>query len=361
MFLLSSGKAALYVALAALKQVSGRTEIIIPAYSSFCLASAAARSGLRVKLCDIDPLTLDFELNELERLVDEKTLAVIPVHNYGLVSNMEAIKERISGKGIYIIEDAAQAAGGIIAEQKMGLAGDLGTLSFGRGKNFCALGGGAIVTNDGTLASIVASQAQKLCNDKRPSGAALFLTGTGLGLFLHPDRYAIPAALPFLHLGANIFDPDFKVSRLPHISAGVGRRTLANLDHENEIRIHNAFFYRNSLLSNPDLLIPSGPPEAHSVYLRFPVLFKSKEDREKALLLLNKERLGASSSYPTPLDQIPGFRKSLIGDCEIPNARWVSDRILTLPTHRYVREEDRERIVSLVNSATKAQRHKEGI
>jgi len=360
-FLLSSGKAALYVAFASLQQISNRREIIIPAYSSFCLASAAARSGLRVKLCDIDPHTLDFDLNAMERLADERTLAVIPVHNYGLVSDMAAIKERISGKGIYIIEDAAQAAGASLGEQKLGVAGDLGILSFGRGKNFCALGGGAIVTNDDTLASIVGNQAQKLCNDKRPSGAALFLTGTALGLFLHPDRYAVPAAIPFLHLGANVFDPDLKLSRLPHISAGVGRRTLAILDNENDIRIENALFYRNSLLSNDRLVVPTAASGVRSVYLRFPILFESKEDRERVLLLLTKGRLGASRSYPAPLDQIPGFRKSLIGDCEIPNARWVADRILTLPTHRYVREEDRQRIANLINSATKAQRHKEGI
>lgn len=359
-FLLSSGKAALFLALISLQKVSNRREIIIPAYSSFCLASAAARSGLRVKLCDIDPQTLDLDLNALERLADDRTMAVIPVHNYGLASNMDAIKERISGKGIYIIEDAAQAAGATLGKQKLGLAGDLVILSFGRGKNFCALGGGAIVTNDDTLASIVGNQAQKLCNDKRPSGAALFLTGTALGLFLHPDRYAVPATLPFLHLGANIFDPEFRVARLPLISAGVGRRTLANLDHENYIRIQNALFYRNSFLPNDRLVVPTAASEVKSVYLRFPILFRRREDREKALLLLNKERLGPSTSYPTPLDQIPGFRKSLIPS-EIPNARWVAERILTLPTHRYVREEDRARIVDLINSATKAQRHKEVI
>lgn len=352
-FLLSSGKGALYVALAALQQVSNRTVIIIPAYSSFCLASAAARSGLHVKLCDIDPKTLDFDLDILERLADERTLAVIPVHNHGLACNMEAIRERVSGNGVYIIEDAAQAAGATIERQKLGLAGDLGILSFGRGKNFCALGGGAIVTNDDTLASIIGNLIQKLTKPSKSSEATLCLTGTALGILLQPKRYAIPSALPFLHLGANVFDQGFKVSHLPLISAGVGRRTLAELDHENEIRIHNAFFYRNSLLSNPDLLIPSGPPEAYSVYLRFPVLFKRKEDRERILLLLTKEKLGASRSYPTPLDQIPGFRKSLIGECKIPHARWVADRILTLPTHRYVREEDRARIVQLIKEALK--------
>lgn len=358
-FLVSSGKAALNLALLSLQQVSDRREIIIPAYSSFCLASAAARSRLRVKLCDIDPRTLNFDLSALEQLIDSRTLAVIPVHNYGLVCNIESIQERISGNEIYIIEDAAQAAGASFRKLKLGVEGDLGILSFGRGKNFCALGGGAILTNNEDLASIVAHEMEKLPKTPRSSEATLFLTGAGLALFLRPERYAIPSALPFLHLGANVFHPGFMTARLPLISAGVGRRTLANLDQENGIRIQNALFYRDSLLSNARLIIPTTSPESRSVYLRFPILFKSREDREKAFLLLTIERLGASRSYPTTLDRIPGFRKSLVRDAEIPKASWIADRILTLPTHRYVREEDRERIVSLIDSATKTQRHKE--
>lgn len=352
-FLVSSGKAALYLALLSLQQVSNRREIIIPAYSSFCLASAAARSGLHVKLCDIDPQTLDFDLNALELLVDDRTLTVIPVHNYGLPCNMKALRECVSGKGVHVIEDAAQAAGASFRQQKLGTTGDLGILSFGRGKNFCTLGGGAILTNDEALASIVGNVMKKITKPARSSEATLFLTGAALGLFLSPESYTIPAALPFLHLGANVFDPNFRTSRLPRISAGVGRRTLPNLDQENDIRVQNALFYTKSLLSNPQLVIPISVPEARSVYLRFPILFKSRKDREKAFLLLTRERLGASHSYPTTLDRIPGFQKSLIPGGEFPKARWIADRILTLPTHRYVREKDRERIVSLIKAATK--------
>ncbi len=192
-----------------------------------------------------------------------------------------------------------------------------------------------------------------LSRASRSSEAALFLTGTALGIFLHPERYTIPSALPFLHLGANVFDPNFKISRLALISAVVGRQTLANLDKENDIRIQNARFYRDSLLPNSRLIIPTATPAGHSVYLRFPVLFKTKEEHEKVLLPLSKERLGSSRSYPTTLDRIPGFQKSLIS-CSISNANWVAGRILTLPTHRYVREEDRKRIVDLINSVAKA-------
>ena len=106
-FLVSSGKAALYIALNTMQHTFKRQEVIIPAYSSFCFASAVARTGLTIKLCDIDPDTLDFDLSKLKSMITEKTLTVIPVHNYGLVCNMGEIKKLAIGKRAFIIEDAA--------------------------------------------------------------------------------------------------------------------------------------------------------------------------------------------------------------------------------------------------------------
>jgi len=99
-FLVSSGKAAIYLSLRAMQQSSKRKEIVIPAYASFCLASAVARAGLPVRLCDIDPETLDFDLDELKSVVNEKTLAIIPVHNYGLVCNMTEIRRIALERGV---------------------------------------------------------------------------------------------------------------------------------------------------------------------------------------------------------------------------------------------------------------------
>jgi dTDP-4-amino-4,6-dideoxygalactose transaminase len=130
-FLVSSGKAALYLSLRAMQQSSKRRELVIPAYSSFCLASAVARTGLPVKLCDIDPDTLDFDLAKLKSTITEKTLAVIPVHNYGLVCNMGEIRRIALEKGAYVIEDAAQAAGAKFESRKAGTIGDIGILSLG--------------------------------------------------------------------------------------------------------------------------------------------------------------------------------------------------------------------------------------
>ena len=332
-----------------MQQISKRREVVIPAYSSFCLASAVARSGLSVKLCDIDPETLDFDLGKLKSMITEKTLALIPVHNYGLVCNLKEIKKLALEKGAYVVEDAAQAAGAMFENRKVGTGGDVAILSLGRGKNVCALAGGVILTDNDEFALLVEETLKEFRMAQMFFSFKPFVTGLGLSFFLNPKRYALPSHLPFLDLGANIFDPNFQITRLPNLNMEVGQKTFSNLDYLNEIRIQNAEFLNKNLCENEALRIPKPNADGKSVYLRFPILFKNKESRENAFQQLKQKRLGVSISYPTPLNQISGFRKYLSGDDNFPGAQFVSDRILTLPTHPYVTRDDIEKIVSVIN------------
>ena len=351
-FLVSSGKAALYLSLRAIQQSSQRKEVIIPAYSSFCLASAVARTGLAVKLCDMDPETLDFDLAKLKSMVTEKTLAVIPVHNYGLVCNMREIQGIALEKDAYVVEDAAQAAGAQLENRKAGTIGDMGILSLGRDKNICALGGGVILTDREPLASLIEELLDLYPRERSFPECSSMLTGMALSLFLHPERYAVPARLPFLKLGANVFDPDFRIARLSNENAEVGRRAFLSLDPYNEIRIRNARLLNHNLCDNESLRIPKPFVAGQPVYLRFPIVFPKKEARRRVFWILSRRRLGASRSYPTPLNEIPAFRKYLCAEDDYPGAKFVADRILTLPTHPYVNEDDIQKIVSRINRMT---------
>lgn len=354
--LISSGKAAIYLALTALSQISERREVIIPAYSSYCLASAVARTGLPIRLCDIDPSTLDFDLSKLKLLINEKTLAIIPVHIYGLVCNLEEIKKLAVSKGAWIIEDAAQAAGALLEDLKVGTIGDIGILSFGRGKNICALGGGVILTSQKKIASSII---KILDNCPRPpllsGGVSGYVTGIALSLFLNPERYFIPANFPFLGLGANIFHPQFKITRFPDSIAAAEQQTFINLNRYNEIRNQNALMIQNSIYANNLFSIPKPGAgiSGRSVYLRFPIIFIKSDIRSKAFKLLNSKRLGASCSYPEPLNQISEFRRHIIGENDFSGARFVADRILTLPTHPYIKDNDLKQIILTINELTR--------
>jgi dTDP-4-amino-4,6-dideoxygalactose transaminase len=351
-FLVSSGKAAIYLTLNALQQTSKRQEVIIPAYSSFCLASAVARTKLPIRLCDIDPETLDFDLAKLKSMVTEKTLAVIPVHNYGLACNMKEIKNLALEKGAYVVEDAAQAAGALFGDRKVGTIGEIGILSLGRGKNICTLGGGVILSDKESLARWIAEAINKYPKESVASDMGSFMTGLALSFLLNPERYVIPSKMPFLNLGANIFDPNFRIFRFPNLKAEIGWRTFLYLDKYNEICIRNARLINDSLNGNGLLRIPRPHHDGRSVYLRFPIVFEKKEAREKGFQLLSQERLGASLSYPTPLNHVNNFKKYLNGENDFPGARFVAERILTLPTHPYVREDDIQKMISIINKIT---------
>lgn len=351
-FLISSGKAALYLALKAMEETSNRREVIIPAYSSFCLASAVARTGLPIELCDIDPDTLDFDLSKLKSLITENTLAVIPVHNYGLVCDMDEIQRLALEKGAYVVEDAAQAAGALYKDRKVGAIGDIGILSLGRGKNVCSLGGGVILSENDQISDLIKRELDKCEDGSAFFSISAFLTGLSLSLFLSPERYVLPSSLPFLNLGANIFDPGFKVRRIPDLNAGVGRKTFLQIDRHNEIRIHNSRLLTDSLGKNNLFRIPKPHVESRSVYLRFPIIFTEKEKRNHVYVRLNQCGLGVTTSYPTPLNQINHFKKYLNGEGDFPGARFVADRILTLPTHPYVTEDDIQKITSVINEIT---------
>lgn len=351
-FVVSSGKAALYFSLRAMQLSSKRKEVVIPAYTSFSVPSAIARSGLLIRLCDIDPGTLDFDLDKLESAISEKTLAVISVHNYGLVCNMREIQRIAVEKGAYVIEDAAQAAGARVEDRKAGTIGDVGILSLGQGKNICALGGGVILTDQEALASVIDELVNLYPQEPPIPKCSSVLTGAALSLFLHPERYAVPDHVPFLNLDADFFDPSFEIARLSNLNAEMGRCAFLSLDRYNEIRVRNARLLNHHLSQNPSLKIPSPDAAGQSVYLRFPIVFLEEKVRRRVFWILNRRRLGVSRSYINPLNEIPALGRCLSNEDEYPGAKFVADRLLTLPTHPYVNKQDIQKIISRINKMT---------
>jgi len=141
-FLVSSGKAALALILLALKSIISRQEVLIPAYTCFSVPSAIIKADLKVSLCDVDSNTLDFNFDLLKKSLNHRTLAVVPTHLLGLPSDIYRIKTLCREKGVFVVEDTAQAMGGKYKGKMLGTLGDVGFFSLGRGKNItCGSGG----------------------------------------------------------------------------------------------------------------------------------------------------------------------------------------------------------------------------
>ena len=144
---MSSGKAALAVALLAMRSLSPRRKVILPAYTCFSVPSAIVKAGLEPVPCDIAPGTFDYDDAKLSLLLDDGVLCVISVHLFGIPSNTARVKQMCAGRGIFVVEDAAQAMGVSQDGVMLGTRGHVGFFSLGRGKNLTCGTGGLIVSN----------------------------------------------------------------------------------------------------------------------------------------------------------------------------------------------------------------------
>src|SRR5262249_325217 len=152
----SSGTDALLVALMAIGTGPG-DEVITTAYSFFATAGVIARLGARPVFVDIDPKTFNLDSALLSEKVTARKKAIVPVHLFGQCAGMDPILEAVKGKGIHVMEDAAQAIGAQDNKgRQAGTMGHIGCFSFFPSKNLGAFGdAGMVITNNEKLADTV--------------------------------------------------------------------------------------------------------------------------------------------------------------------------------------------------------------
>lgn len=144
----SSGSDALLASLMA-ENIGAGDEVITTPYTFFATAGAIARLGATPVFADIDPLTYNLDPAQIASKITRKTRAIIPVHLYGQMADMDAVMSVAEEHGLVVIEDAAQAIGAEYKGRRAGSIGHYGCFSFFPSKNLGAAGdGGMIVTND---------------------------------------------------------------------------------------------------------------------------------------------------------------------------------------------------------------------
>jgi dTDP-4-amino-4,6-dideoxygalactose transaminase len=345
----SSGRAALAVLLDAMRQGSARPEVVIPAYTCFSVPSAVARAGLTLRLCDVDPRTLDLDVDALRRLDLGKVLCIVPSGLYGLPGDLAQFETIAGAGGAFLVDDAAQTLGGSQDGRPCGTFGDAGFYSLGRGKGITTMGGGILVARREDLFRKLERAARAL---RRPSvrevGVAV---GTSLlySAMLKPSRYWIVDRLPFLGLGASHFDPEFPIAQLSAYQQRLTEQLLPLVETYNKTRRDHADHLRAGLAGVEGIEIPRPVPGASPVYLRFPILTRGPEHRDRLFRRLGEAGIRASASYPTAVGNIPGIGRHLAADQgPCPGAHTIATRILTLPTHPWVTARDVERMVTVV-------------
>jgi len=146
---ISSGTGALYTALSALRVGPGQ-EVIMPAYLWASVISAVVNHGAIPVIADIDS-TFGLDPLAVEQRINERTTGIIITHMSGAAANVKAIRELARKRGLFLVEDCAQCAGGSVEGQRVGTYGDIGVFSFQLNKNMTAGEGGCLVTSNSGL------------------------------------------------------------------------------------------------------------------------------------------------------------------------------------------------------------------
>ena len=343
-FLVSSGKAAFTIILRSLHELyPDRNEVLIPAFTCYSVPASIMRAGLRVRLCDLDPRTLDFEETALRTALDSsnRLLAVVPTHLFGIPSRIDRVRALVGDRQVVVIEDAAQAMGGEYRGNKLGTLGDVGVVSLDRGKAFSTVAGGIILTQNQVIARQVAGHIDGLPSLSRKELLQLVIKALVISIFQHPSLFWIPKSLPFLQLGQTLYEPGFPMLRFSPFQAGLARGWKRRLAYFQKCRRENL---RQFLSLGRVILdkIPRGV-SGNIDLIRLPIIVEDRDTRQRLLKDGESRGLGITQTYPRAINGIYEL-KAYFDNTSYPGAEKISETLVTLPIHPFITMDDIRKI-----------------
>jgi dTDP-4-amino-4,6-dideoxygalactose transaminase len=272
----------------------------------------------------------------LSRIDFSRVLVVVSSNLYGIPNPLAAYEDIARSKGVLMLDDAAQAIGARIGGRAVGAFGDAGLYSFDKGKIICTIQGGAIVANDGALATAIDAEFTGVppcpARDSATNAAKLLVYAA----CLHPAPYGLIRRLPFLGLGRTEYHTPSPETRLGALQTGMAAELMQRAGELNAARRATADGLRAQLQECTGLVLPSVPEGAEPVYARFPVRVRDAQRRAGLVEALEAAGIGATVSYPSALPDVPEVRGLLRSpDDDFPGARELARQIVTLPTHGY--------------------------
>jgi dTDP-4-amino-4,6-dideoxygalactose transaminase len=345
--LCGSGTQALQLALLAPRARSGGKDLVaLPAYTCYDVASAAIGADARVIFYDVDPASLTPDMESLARTLESEPAGVVIAPLYGWQPDWDTLRALSERHGVTLIEDAAQSFGARWRGRATGGLGELSVLSFGRGKGWTAVAGGALLGPEPDLAPLTAS----LPAAPNAEDARLLVRGLVQWGFGRPMGYAIPNMVPGLRLGETIYHPPRPVRRMSATAARLAAATVQDAESEAEGRRARARVLADELrsLAAPHLRIPSVGSGTEPGSIRLPVLVSG---RGRARLLREGRALGIMPGYPLPLPELPPLAAKIVGRQPYPGAATLAQTLVTVPTHSLLSLGDMHRIVTLLREA----------
>ena len=300
---ISSGTAALHIALEAMGIVPG-DEVITVCNTYVATAFAASYAGATPVFVDIDPKTYNLTADLVEKKITDKTKAIIPVHLYGHVVDMDPLMELAKKHNLWVLEDASHAHGAKYKGRRTGSLGHAAAFSFYPSKNMGAYGdGGIITTSDDELLTKIRML-----------------------------RY-VGQRVKFIHEVVG-----FQM-RLDELQAAMLSVKLRNLDDWNNRRRNIASIYDKMLADTP-LQLPYVADYAHHVYYSYATITPNEEERKNLLIHLAENDIGGFAMYPILVPLQGAYEHLGYTEADFPIGASYANRVLNLPMFEMLREDE---------------------
>ena len=299
----NSGTAALQAALYALDIKNG-DEVLVPSFTFVATANAVVSTGAKPVFVDVLKENYTMDPDDLEKKITKKTRAIIPVHLYGNIADIDRLSEISKKYNLPIIEDSAQSLGSKYKGKHSGTFFEMGCYSMYPAKVMTAGEGGFIVTNN------------KKLRDK-----LLMIRNHGM---VHG-------------YDTKMFGLNF---RLPEISAAIATVQMKKLPNFLKIRKQNAELL-SKLLSDLKVTLPHQRKNENVNWYLYTIAI---EKRDNLLKKLNEKGIGAASYYPTPVHKTPFYKVNT----KLPVTEWASSHVISLPIHPKVTQKNIEFIAKTI-------------
>ena len=323
----ANGTDALQIAMMGLGLKPG-DEVITADFTFAATVEVIALLQLTPVLVDVDPINFNIDIEAIKKAITPKTKAIVPVHLFGLVANMDEIMAIATEHNLYVIEDNAQAIGADYtskdgSKKKAGTIGHVASTSFFPSKNLGCYGdGGAIFTNDDDLAHTIRG-----------------IVNHGMYVRYHHDV-----------VGVN--------SRLDSIQAAVLRAKLPHLDNYNKARIEAANKYDTAFKGIENIKTPGGFDAEKNISERSHVFHQYtlkivNSDRDALVNHLNEKGIPCGVYYPIPLHLQKAYRDNRYKEEDFTVTNQLIKQVISLPMHTELDDEQikyiTETIINFVN------------